>query len=233
MQASRKYQPGVGTRNFHRSTTARRITSKQCYRLRNIFHHGRFRGEPFHAMQRSQRRRPEIMSPRQTSVEAFPSTIDRPHLVKRERDIITAARVVEHVGRLISPAGASAIVGCAERDHALIVHIEKFPIKLRVERTGAAADACCTKQIWKTDDEFSPAVCSKPFNSSLCANSFARHDRRVAALMFRQKKNCACAQPAHRSRILRPQQAWRRRHRLAEENFFASSLLICNSGLSF
>src|ERR1700730_8039879 len=75
-----------------------------------------------------------------------------PHLIKRERDVVAAARIIENVSRLIISARAS--VGGAERGDAVTIHIEKFPIQFRFERTGTAADSGFGKEPGKLFSDF-------------------------------------------------------------------------------
>src|SRR4029077_3135641 len=74
----------------------------------------------------------------------------RPHLIKRERDVITAARIIKSVCGLLNSIRVGAVVGRAERDYALIVHIEKLPIQLRCERAGATTNSGLLEEAGKT-----------------------------------------------------------------------------------
>ena len=102
------------------------------------------RAVPRHAASPSRRSRDHVAAPDKRRRFAF--HCNRPHLIKRESNIITAARVVKDIGGLISPACSAAAIRCAQRYYALIIHIEKLPIQFRLERTSAASNSCGSKQ---------------------------------------------------------------------------------------
>ena len=55
----------------------------------------------------------EMKSPRQTRVAGLAADLDRPELVKSERDVVAAARIIESVGELRAAAGHRAV--CRKR----------------------------------------------------------------------------------------------------------------------
>src|ERR1700730_637410 len=71
---------------------------------------------------------------------SFSFCYHRPHLIQRERDVVTAACIIEYVRCLICsiPGGT---VARSRREHALVVDIEKFPTKFRFDRPGVAANS--------------------------------------------------------------------------------------------
>src|SRR5262245_56064084 len=70
----------------------------------------------------------------------------RPQLMKRQRDIVTAAGIVQDVRRLIRSARSAAVVRRSQRDNALIIRVEKFPVKFGGKGTGAASNARRSKE---------------------------------------------------------------------------------------
>src|SRR6266850_3603025 len=85
-------------------------------------------------MQGSERgRRNHVTAPDQSATLSLHG--NRPHLVKSEGDVISAARIVENVGRL--GRAASARIRRPERENALIVDFQKLPIKLGRPRRSA------------------------------------------------------------------------------------------------
>src|SRR6266542_5775869 len=133
--------------------TSARVATKQRDGFRDLFHHDRFRSEALYAMQGAKRwRRDHVATPNQR--RSFALYGDGPHLVQRQRDIITAAGIIERVSGLIGPVGSGAAVGCAERYDALIIHIEQFPVKLRSQRSSTATDTRSSKQAGKLPPDF-------------------------------------------------------------------------------
>ena len=66
--------------------------------------------------------------------------------MKRECDIITAAGIVKDIRGLIRSAGSAAAVRRSQCHNALIVRVEKLPIQLDWQRTGAASNARRSKE---------------------------------------------------------------------------------------
>src|SRR6476619_4725849 len=65
--------------------------------------------------------------------------------MKRESDIVTATGIVKDVRGLIT-AGSSAAVRRAQRHYAVVISVEKFPVKLGWQRTSAASNSGGYKQ---------------------------------------------------------------------------------------
>src|SRR5664279_1379603 len=70
-------------------------------------------------------RRDKITPPDQRGRLA--AKIDRPHLIERQADVITATRIIEDVSGLGAPIRSWAAIGCAESEHALFIGGEQFP----------------------------------------------------------------------------------------------------------
>src|SRR5206468_12761907 len=66
--------------------------------------------------------------------------------MKGESDKVTAAGIVKDVGGLISAAGSAAAIRRSQGHNALIIRVEKFPVKLRWQRTSAASNSRGSKQ---------------------------------------------------------------------------------------
>ena len=66
--------------------------------------------------------------------------------MKRESDIVTSAGIIKDVSGLISAAGSAAAVRRAQRHNAVVISVEKFPVKLGWQRTSAASNARGSKQ---------------------------------------------------------------------------------------
>src|SRR5258708_47776 len=96
-------------------------------------------------MQRSQLGRRNRVAPPDYR-RRFSFDRNRPQLMKRECDIVTPAGIVKDVGGLISAAGSAAAVRGAQRHNALIIRVEKFPVKLGWQRTSAASNSRGSKQ---------------------------------------------------------------------------------------
>ena len=62
----------------------------------------------------------------------FSFDCNRPQLMKRESDIVTAAGVIKDARSLIRAARSAAPVRRAQRHYALIIHIKKFPVQARL-----------------------------------------------------------------------------------------------------
>src|SRR5512133_3088841 len=96
-------------------------------------------------MQRSQlRRRNHVAAPDQR--RGLSVDCNRPQLMKRESDIVTSTGIVKDVRRLIRSAGAAAAVGRSEGHNALSIRVEKFPVQLGWQRTGAASNSGDSKE---------------------------------------------------------------------------------------
>ena len=65
--------------------------------------------------------------------------------MKRESDIVTSAGIIKDIRRLIRSA-RSAVVRRAQRHYAVVISVEKFPVKLGWQRTSAASNARGSKQ---------------------------------------------------------------------------------------
>src|SRR5206468_1781229 len=74
--------------------------------------------------------------------------------MKREGDIVTAAGIVKDVGGLISAAGFAAAVRRAQRRYAVVISVEKFPVKLGSQRTSAASNSRGSKESGKLAADF-------------------------------------------------------------------------------
>ena len=66
--------------------------------------------------------------------------------MKRECDIVTAAGVVKDIGGLISSTRSASAVRCSQRHYSLVIHIEKFPVKFRLQGSSAASYGRGSKQ---------------------------------------------------------------------------------------
>src|ERR1700756_265612 len=66
--------------------------------------------------------------------------------MKRECDIVTSAGIVKEVGGLISATGSAAVVRRAQGHYAVVISVEKFPVKLGWQRTSATSNSRGSKQ---------------------------------------------------------------------------------------
>src|SRR5882724_5048277 len=66
--------------------------------------------------------------------------------MKGEGDIVTAAGVVKDIRRLIRSTRSAAAVSRSQRHNAVIIHVEKLPVKLGWQRTSAASNSRGSKQ---------------------------------------------------------------------------------------
>ena len=65
--------------------------------------------------------------------------------MKRESDIVASTCIIKDIRRLIRSA-RSAAVRCAQGHYAVVISVEKFPVKLGWQRTSAASNARGSKQ---------------------------------------------------------------------------------------
>jgi hypothetical protein len=125
--------------------TATGVTPKRYDRLRNIPHHGRFRGHPLDPMERCNGGGGDHISP--PDQRRGPAAgVDRPHLIERQADVITTTRIVEGISGLKCSIGARTTVGGTEGQHAQVICHEELPKKFRPERTGRASDSRAIEQ---------------------------------------------------------------------------------------
>src|SRR5262249_2782473 len=126
-------------------SSASGLPAKRRNSFGDIFHHHRFRAQPFDAMQRSQLgRRNHVAAPDKR--RRFSFDCNRPQLMKRECHIITAAGIVKDIRGLIRSAGSAAAVGRSQRHNALIIRVDKFPVRLGRQRTSAPPNSAGSKQ---------------------------------------------------------------------------------------